>query len=41
MDEDAKRGRDRSVAFDFAVGWMYKFAMNADRMPTNGVRNLP
>ena len=41
MDEDEKRGRARSVAFDFAVGWMHKFAMNADSMPTNGVCNLP
>ena len=41
MDADTKRGRARSVAFDFAVSWMHKFAMNADSMPTNGVRNLP
>ena len=41
MNEDAKRGRSRSAAFDFAVSWMNKFALNADSMPTNGVRNLP
>ena len=41
MDEDARRGRARSVALDFTVSWIHKFAMNTDSMPTNGVRNLP
>lgn len=29
------------MAFDFAVGWMHKFVMNTDSMPTNGMRHLP
>lgn len=36
-----KGGRARSAAFDFAVRWMHKFAMNADSMPSIGVWNLP
>lgn len=37
IDEEAIRGGLRSIAFNFTVGWMHKFAMNADSMPTNGM----
>ena len=40
-EKDTKKGRSKSLAFDFAIGWMHKFVMHTDAMPTNGLRNLP